>query len=72
MKKKVLIIDGILSETQRRFPHIDLYKFKILFDGWRIQSMRHGRKSPFFSVAWKRGWLSEKDADEFRKYIGLR
>ena len=72
MKKKVFILADILPETQQRFPHINLNKFITLYDGWRAQCIRHGRNSPFFTVAWKRGWLSQKDAEEFRKYIGLR
>ena len=71
MKNKVYILGEILSETQARFPHIDLRKFKILYDGWRQQGIRAGRKSQFYSMAWKRGWISTKDADSLRKYIGI-
>ena len=35
------------------------------------QSVRRGRKGSYFTYMWKRGWLSPKDADELRKYIGL-
>lgn len=71
MKNKVYILAEILGETQKRFPHIDLKKFVILYDGWRAQSVRRGRKGSYFTYMWKRGWLSPKDADELRKYIGL-
>ena len=72
MKKKVDIQITLFAETQNRYPHINVHKFEVLYHGWRTQCQRHGRNSQFFTVAWKRGWLSEKDADEFRKYIGLR
>ena len=70
--RKVWILATILAETQKRFPHIDLRKFLVLYHGWTQQQGRHGRHKQFFSYAWKRGWLSDKDADDFRKYIGLR
>ena len=74
MKKenKVYILAEILTETQARYPHIDLRKFKTLYDGWRAKGLRQKTHSPFFySNAWKRGWLAPKDADPLRKYIGL-
>ena len=73
MKNKVYILAEILSETQARYPHINLRKFKILYDGWRQQGLRHKQHSPFtYTEAWKRGWLAPKDADDLRKYIGVR
>ena len=71
MKKKVYILGDILTETQARFPHIDLRKFDILYHGWRQQGFRNGRPRQFYVVAWRRGWLAPKDASDFRKYIGL-
>lgn len=71
MKEKVYILADILPETQTRYPHIDLRKFKVLYDGWRAQNARLGRKSPYFTFMWNRGWLSPRDADSLRKYIGL-
>ena len=71
MKEKVYILADILTETQARYPHIDLRKFEILYTGWRQKCVRAGRNHQFYSVAWKRGWLAPKDADDFRKYIGL-
>ena len=71
MKEKVWILADILQETQAKYPHVDLKGMDKLYHGWRTQSVRHGRNKQFFSVAWKRGWLSPKDADDFREYIGL-
>ena len=71
MKEKVYILADILPETQARFPHIDLRKFEVLYHGWRQQGIRHGRNHQFYVVVWRRGWLAPKDADDFRKYIGL-
>ena len=75
MKKenKVYILADIFAETQARYPHIDLRRMKTLYDGWRTKGLRKKIHSPFFySEAWKRGWLSGKDADSLREYIGLR
>lgn len=71
MKKKVYILGEIFGDTQKRFPHIDLRKFDVLYHGWRQQGIRKGRNAQFFVVAWQRGWLGERDADDLRKYIGL-
>ena len=71
MKVKVWILADIFAETQQKFPHIDWRKLEILYHGWRQQGIRHGRNYQFFITAWKRGWLATKDADDFRKYIGL-
>lgn len=72
MNEKVYILGDILQETKKRFPYVTFDKFVLLYYGWRQQGIRHGRNAPFYSVAWKRGWLAPKDADDFRKYIGLR
>ena len=71
MRKKIYILDTLLRETQARFPHINVHKFEVLYHGWRWEGIRNGRNTQFFTVAWKRGWLSQKDADVFRKYIGI-
>ena len=45
--------------------------FKVLWDGWRAQGLRHKTHSaPFYTKAWKRGWLFLKDANDFLRYIG--
>lgn len=71
-KNKVYILDEILPETEARYPHITLSKFKTLYDCWRQQGMRSGRNTQFYTTAWKRGWISKRDAEDLRKYIGLR
>ena len=72
MNNKVDIQITIFEETRKRFPHIDMKKFKILYDGWRAQGLRNKRHSTtFYTDSWNRGWLSEKDADSLRKYIGV-
>ena len=66
---------AIRREMQERYPYESREKrneaFKILYHGWTQQGTRHGRNKQFFSVAWKRGWLSQRDADDLRKYIGI-
>lgn len=72
MKNSVDIKGTILPETQTRYPHIDLRKFKILYDGWRAQGIRIKiHPQSFYTLAWKRGYLKQKDADSLRKYIGV-
>ena len=71
MKEKVWILDEIFPETQARYPHVDLHKFETLYSGWKRQGMRQGRKGSYYSYIWKRGYLSKKDAEDLRKYIGL-
>ena len=71
MNKKI-DLHIILSEAKKRYPWIDLDGFDVLYHGWRQQGIRHGRNAQFYVIAYKRGWLAKKDADDFRKYIGLR
>lgn len=72
MKEKVYILAEILEETQRQYPHISIKKFKVLWDGWRAKGLRNKFHSkPFYTTAWRRGYLAPKDACDFRKYIGL-
>ena len=72
MNSKVYILAEILKETQARYPHIDIRKFKTLYDGWRAQGLRNKTHSTtFYTDAWKRGWLFPKDAISIRKYIGV-
>ena len=71
MKNKVYILGDILTETQTRYPHIDLHKFDVLYHGCRRMGIKKGRNAQFYTTAWKRGWLAQKDADDLRKYIGL-
>ncbi len=72
MKEKIYILADILPETQTRYPHIDLRKFKVLYDGWRAEGLRNKyRSAPFYTKSWERGWIAPKDAVSLRKYIGL-
>lgn len=70
MKNKITL-DDIYFRTAKRFEHIDRHKFEILFHGWRQQQIRKGENHQHFSVIWKRGWLSQKDALSLCTYIGL-
>ena len=72
MKDKVYLMADILPETQKRYPHISIKKFRTLYDGWRAKGLRNKTHSrAFYTYSWNRGWLSEKDAISFREYIGL-
>jgi len=70
-ENKVWLWANIFEETQKRFPHVNMRKFKVLFHGWTRQNVRRGHFPQHFYDIWKRGWLSKRDADDFRKYIGL-
>ncbi len=55
-------MDTILEETQKKFPHIDHRKLKILFDGWRAQGLRRKQHShTHYTTVWRRGWMSPKE-----------
>ena len=73
--QNIVYLAAIRREMQARFRYASRKKrneaFEILYHGWRRQGIRQGRKSQVFTVAWKRGWLSKREADDFRKYIGL-
>ena len=72
MKNAVDIQVTIFAETQEKFPHIDWRKFKILYQGWRQQGLRHKTHSTYFYTdAWKRGFLKLSDANSLRQYIGV-
>ena len=66
---------AIRRAMQERFQYASREKrncaFAVLYHGWRQKCIRHGRNYQFFAVAWKRGWLSKIDAEDFQKYIGL-
>ena len=74
-KEKRVYLAAIRRELQAQYRYESREKrnwaFEILFHGWRQEGIRHGRKSPFFTVVWKRGWITQKDAGDLRKYIGL-
>jgi len=72
MNNKVYLLAEILPETQKRFPHINIKKFKILYDCWRAKGLRNKTHShTHYTTVWIRGWMSHKDADSLRQYIGL-
>ena len=72
MNIKVDIQRTLFEETVAHYPWITFKKFKILYDCWRaagIRKKRHG--ASFYTFNWRRGYLSEKDANSLRMYIGL-
>ena len=74
MTQRVDIHVTIFNETKKKYPHIDRQKFKVLWDGWRAEGLRNKHHSaPFYTKAWRRGYLAKEiDADDLRRYIGLR
>ena len=73
-KDKIVCLATIRREMQERYRYGSReernHAFEVLYHGWRWQGIRHGGYSQFYTVAWNRGWLSKKDADSLRKYIG--
>ena len=74
-KEKHIYLAAIRRELQTQYQYESREKrnwaFKILFLGWRQKGIRHGRKGPYFTFVWHRGWIAPKDARDLRKYIGL-
>ena len=74
-EENIVCLAAIRREMQERFRFESRQKrnqaFETLYFGWRQQSRRRGRNTQFFTYAWQRGWLSKKDAEDFRIYIGL-
>ena len=74
-KENRIYLAAIRRELQAQYKYESREKrnsaFEVLFHGWRQKGIRHGRLGPYFSVMWKRGWVTQKDARSLRKYIGL-
>ena len=74
-KEKHIYLAAIRRDLQAQYHYESREKrnkaFEILFSGWRQKGIRHGRQATYFSVMWKRGWITQKDAIDLRKYIGL-
>lgn len=69
-ENKILIrdIQEALQEMEQ-YPN-PARAFRIGWDGWRTQCLRHGRHSTtFFAQKWKEGWLSRDDAAELCEYL---
>ena len=74
-KDKRVYLAAIRRELQAQYQYESREKrnhaFEVLFHGWRQKGIRHGHNSQFYTCAWKRGWIAEKDAADLREYIGL-
>ena len=74
-KDKIVCLAAIRRELQERYQYESREKrnhaFEVLYYGWRRRWSRRGRNSTIFTLAWQRGWISKKDAADFREYIGL-
>ena len=72
-EKKVLIVSA-LNALQERDPDWKRpalsKKFKILYDDWRQKELRAKQHAAsFYTLSWKRGWLSQADFVRFRAYV---
>ena len=72
-KEKKVMITSALTLLQERDPawkHPKMQQqFKTLFQGWRQAELRAKRHTGYFySISWKRGWLSQDDFVRFRDY----
>ena len=72
-EKKVLIVSA-LNALQERDPDWKqpamIKKFKILYDDWRQKELRAKQHAAsFYTLSWKRGWLSQADFVRFRAYV---
>ena len=71
-EKKILIISA-LNHLQERDPswRLDkmLPKFKVMYQGWADNCMRHHRHNKYyFSRKWREGWLPLEEYLDFFKY----
>ena len=75
-KNKRVYLAAIRRELQARYQYASREKrnhaFEVLYHGWRQKGIRRGRDYELYRIAWKRGWLAQKDAEDLREYIGLR
>ena len=74
-EEKRVYLAAIRREMQNRYQYESREKrnhaFEVLYHGWRQQEKRQGRSIPYLTDIWKRGWVSERDANKIRNYIGL-
>jgi hypothetical protein len=72
-EKKVLITSALtlLQERDPEWKHPAMVKkFKFLYDNWRQKELRAKIHGPsFYTLAWRRGWLSQDDFVRFRDYV---
>lgn len=72
MKKENKIdLDVIRTELQKRMNYKNPFRaFRILYDGWRAEGLRHKyHTAAYYTAVWKRGWLSTKEANMLCDYI---
>lgn len=73
-KEKKVLICSVLNHLAQRDPWWKnnpnaQRKFKEIYAAWRTTELRHKHRNPqFFTVAWKRGWLSIDEFVRFREY----
>ena len=74
-KEKKICLAAIRREMQTQYQYESREKrnkiFETLYYGWRQQEKRRGRHSAYLTEIWKRGWVSQKDAEKLREYIGV-
>ena len=68
-----ILICSVLDHLKKRDPaweHVKMLpKFKILYQGWVTECIRHHIHSPeYFSRKWSDGWLPFKEYREFFNY----
>ena len=70
LKADIISVKDLLEKRDPHWAHIGMIpKFKTLYSGWVAQQLRHNiRNAPFYSNAWKRGWLPIQDWYSFRDY----
>ena len=68
--KKIMlteIMEALQQEEQYARPEV---AFRIGWEGWRDNCLRHGKRTPaFFSVKWNDGWLTRADAQDLCNYL---
>ena len=69
-KRDIFDVLELLAKRDPDWGHAKmLYKFKVLYNGWRATELRHKiRTHGFYTMSLKRGWLPVEDWNRFRDY----
>lgn len=72
-EKKVMICSALNALQERdpdwKRPEV-ARRFKSLYEGWRQKELRAKQHAAsFYTLSWKRGWMSQADFVRFRDYV---
>ena len=70
LKKDISEVLQLLIQRDPAWAHPKMLpKFKVLFQGWRVQELKHSVHSAvFYTDSWQRNWLPIQDWRRFKEY----